>query len=96
MVSNDITKGCSRYHRYGMSVEVVDQLSFGDEDCVEQFLYLGVPCLGLLQHFTDEIHWPLELEHVALSFSLDHQRGAKYLDGGRDVEKENFAWLRSH
>lgn len=79
-----------------MSVEVVDQLSFGDEDCVEQFLYLGVPCLGLLQHFTDEIHWPLELEHVALSFSLDHQRGAKYLDGGRDVEKENFAWLRSH
>jgi hypothetical protein len=49
-------------------VEVEDQLSLGDEDYIEQFLYLRVSCLRICQYLTDEIHQPLDLEHMSLAF----------------------------
>jgi hypothetical protein len=43
----DLAEGCHGLHQHRVSVEVVDLLSLGDENFIEQFLDLRVPSLGL-------------------------------------------------
>jgi hypothetical protein len=47
-------------NRSRVGLEVVSQLAPRKHHCVEQLLYLGIPRLGLGQHFTDIVHWPLD------------------------------------
>jgi hypothetical protein len=55
-VTDDLAKGCRGHHRHRVSVEVVDQLPLGDENCIEQFLDLRVVSLGLGQRLADEVN----------------------------------------
>ena len=74
-----------------MRLEVVMQLSVGDNDGVQEFLDLGVASLGIGQDLANEVHGTLHLEGVSLFFSVYHQGGADHLRGGRNVEQKQFS-----
>jgi hypothetical protein len=68
-----------------MQLKVVALLSSGNEDSVQEFLDLGVACLGVGQDFTDEVKRTLDLEGVPLLLLFHHDGGTHHLGGGRDV-----------
>jgi hypothetical protein len=64
--------------------EVLLQISSHHEDCVEQLLYLHVPCLSILKDLTDKIHrLLLNIHHGLWSFNCDD--GADNYISGCDV-----------
>jgi hypothetical protein len=66
-----------------MQLEVVALLSSGNEDSVQEFLDLGVACLGVRQDFADEVKRTLDLEGVPLLLLFHHDGGTHHLGGGR-------------
>jgi hypothetical protein len=54
------------HNRDWVRLEVVAQLSPGDEDNVQELLDLRVACLGVRQDFIDDVDWALDLEGVTL------------------------------
>jgi hypothetical protein len=67
-----------------MRQEVVLQLRGHHEDCVEQLLYLWVPCLSILKDLIDKIHrLLLDFHHGLWPFNYDD--GTDNCMGGGDV-----------
>ena len=60
-----------------------------------EFLYLGVPDLGVGEYFPDEVYGPLDLKLVSRLLPFDDQRGAYHMIVGRDVEEKGFSPFRS-
>jgi uncharacterized membrane protein len=67
------------------------QISFGDEDRVEQLLYLRVPSFGLDKHLNDEVDGPLYFEYVAFICTLYNKCHANNLSGSSNVKEESLA-----
>jgi hypothetical protein len=65
-------------------LEVVAQLSLGDEDSVQEFLDLWVACLGVKQDFANEVDWTLDFESMVLLL-FHYDGGTHYLSSGHDV-----------
>lgn len=93
MILDDFSKWRCGYYRHRVSVEVVDWLPLGDKHCVQQFLDLWVPRLGLGRHLTDEVGMSLHLEYMTHTFPFHHQRRVDHLGGGCHVEEEGLAWI---
>jgi hypothetical protein len=68
----------------------VSKLPFGDQYSVQEFLNLGVVGLGVIQDFTNELHWALDLEGVPLLLPLYYQGGTDHLRGCHYVEQKWF------
>jgi hypothetical protein len=47
-----------------VALEVMQQLLFGDEDCLDQFLKLHVAYLGVEEDLAHEVYKPLDLAVV--------------------------------
>ena len=73
-----------------MQLEVVMQLSPGDQDGIQELLDLGVASLGIGQDLANELHGTLFFEGVSLFFPLYRQGSADHLHGGRNVEQKRF------
>jgi hypothetical protein len=66
-------------------LEVVAQLSLGDEDSIQEFLDLWVACLGVKQDFADEVDQTLDFESVVLLLLFHYDGGTHYLSSGHDA-----------
>ena len=80
-----LPEGERREHGDGVSLEVVAQLAPSQDHCVEQLLDLWIPCLGFKQHFTDEVHRPLDGPSVSLLLSFHKDGCADDLSHGCHV-----------
>jgi hypothetical protein len=67
-------------------LEVVAQLSSGDEDSVQELLDMWVACLGVGQYFTDKVDRTLVFEGVTLLLPFHYDGGTHYLSSGSDVQ----------
>ena len=81
-------EGC--HDRHWVQLEVVMQLSPGDQDGIQELLDLGVASLGIGQDFANEVYGMLHLEGVSCFFLFYHQGSADHLHGGRKVKQEWF------
>lgn len=63
------------------------QLSFHNEDNIEELLDLRVVCFGLIKNFTNEVDRALHLERMSLFLSLDDDHDAHDLHRGHDIEQ---------
>jgi hypothetical protein len=48
------------------------KLDLSDEHNIEKLLVLWIACLRISEDLTDEVHWPLDFEVMALLFSFHH------------------------
>jgi hypothetical protein len=69
-----------------VQLEVVVQLSLGEEDGVQELLDLRVVHLGVGQDFTDEVDRTLHFEGVTLLLSFHHDGGTHHLSRGCDIQ----------
>ena len=51
-----LSQGERRYHGHWVGLEVVTQLASSQDYAVDQLLDVGVACLGLGEHFADEVN----------------------------------------
>jgi hypothetical protein len=68
----------------------VPQLSFGNQDGVQELLDLRITGLGIGQDLADKINRVLHLESVPCLFSLYNQSSADHFRGGRDIQQEQL------
>ena len=73
-----------------VSLEIVAQLALNHDDCIKQLLDLWIPCLGFRQHFTDEVHRPLDRQSVSLLLSFHNDSRADDLSRGCHVYVEGL------
>lgn len=90
MALDDLSERLRQHHNHFVGTEVVQQLPLGDEDCVQEFLYLRVSCLGVKQNLAGKVHGPLHREGVSLLFAFYNDRSANDLRGCCDVQQELF------
>jgi hypothetical protein len=77
-----------------MGLEVVAKLAPCEDHCVEQFLDLGVPRLGVGKDFADVVHRPLDRQSVPFLRALHNDHRADHLGSRSHVEVQRFAVLR--
>ncbi|KAG8060443.1 hypothetical protein GUJ93_ZPchr0002g25253 [Zizania palustris] len=87
-VSQDIAEWELGDHLHEVGLEVMLELSDGDEDSVQQLLHLGVSNLRWPQDFRYEVEWSLNQIGEPLLRLFDDQGGADHMHGGGDVEEE--------
>jgi hypothetical protein len=66
-------------------IEIVSEISFGDQYDIDEFLDLWVADLGVRKYLADKVDGSLHFQYFVRLVALDHQGHADDLSCGGDV-----------
>lgn len=87
LVFDNLTRGIRGNERDLVVLEVVAQLLGCHDHSAEQLLDMRISGLGIMQYFTDVVHWALYL------LVFDNEDGVYGVQCWGDVEEELLLWL---
>lgn len=93
LIAKNIPQWVLSNHGHFICLEVLAELSGRNQDCIQELLDLQIPSLGLIQDFTDEIDWALDLVCMSCILSFNNNSCANHLGGCCNVDQEGLIRL---